>query len=170
MPPKPPPLEPESERGYVAILAALAILILLTVIGFSASRIADTESAMARNELIYHRNFYLAEGAAMEAADRLSHAADLKTDMPPWMETSAGALDYSSVRTYFAHASDPSATVIPERSVLEPDRTLFVAGVEGVAPGEGLDPDRPKIHQIAVYGRCEWEGVSIIKLGYRAAF
>jgi hypothetical protein len=168
--PTSPSLERGSEAGYVAILAALAILILLTVIGFSASRIAGTESIMARNELIYQRNFYLAEGAAMEAADRLSHTADLKTDMPPWMETSAGALDYASVRTYFAHVSDPSATVIPEPSVLDPVRTLFVAGVEGVAPGEGLDPDRPKIHQIAVYGRCEWEGVSIIKLGYRAAY
>ena len=158
-----------SEDGYMAIFAAVTLLMLLTVIALSASRVADTELAMARNEVIYHRNFYLAEGAAMEAADRLTNTADLKAHMPAWMETAVGALDYDSLRTYFSH-NPSSTTVIPQASQLDLNRTLFLGGVEGTAPGEGLDPDRPKIHSIAIYGRCEWDGVSIVKLGYRAAY
>ncbi len=60
--------------------------------------------------------------------------------------------------------------MIPQASELDLNRTLYVAGVDGTAPGEGLDPDRPKIYAISVYGRCEWDGVSIIKVGYRAAY
>jgi type IV pilus assembly protein PilX len=160
----------QSEDGYVALFAALVLLMLLSIIGISASRVANTEISMARNEVIYHRNFFLAEGAAMEAADRLANTADLKTQMPVWMETAAGALDYTNLRTYFSHATDPSATVIPQASELDLNRTLYVGGVDGTAPGEGLDPDRPKIYAISVYGRCEWDGVSIIKIGYRAAY
>jgi len=156
------------ENGYMALFAAIALLILLTIIGISASQVADTELAMARNEVIHHRNFYLAEGAAIEAADRLSNTADLKADMPTWMETTVGTLDYDSLRAYFAGGQ--SATVVPQASVLDLNRTLFLGAVEGTAAGEGLDPDRPKIHSIAIYGRCEWEGVAIVKLGYRAAY
>jgi len=159
-----------SEDGYMALFAALVLLVLISIIGISASRVANTEIGMARNEVIYHRNFFLAEGAAMEAADRLANTADLKNNMPVWMERAAGALDYTNLRTYFNHAAIPSATVIPQASELDLNRTLFVAGVDGTAPGEGLDPDRPKIHAISVYGRCEWDGVSIIKVGYRAAY
>lgn len=160
----------QSEKGYIALFAALVLLVLLSIIGISASRIASTEITMVRNELIYQRNFFLAEGAAMEAADRLANTADLKDHMPVWMETAHGALDYANLRTYFSHATDPFATVIPQASELDLNRTLYVGGVDGTAPGEGLDPDRPKIHAISVYGRCEWDGVSIIKIGYRAAY
>jgi Tfp pilus assembly protein PilX len=160
----------QSEEGYIALFAALVLLVLLSIIGISASRIASTEITMVRNELIYQRNFFLAEGAAMEAADRLANTADLKDHMPVWMETAHGTLDYANLRTYFSHATDPFATVIPQASELDLTRTLYVGGIDGTAPGEGLDPDRPKIHAISVYGRCEWDGVSIIKIGYRAAY
>jgi type IV pilus assembly protein PilX len=156
----------KSEDGYVALFAALVLLVLISIIGISASRVANTEISMARNELIYQRNFFLAEGAAMEAADRLANTADLKNNMPIWMETAAGALDYTNLRAYFSHAHAP----VPQASELDVNRTLYVGGVDGTAPGEGLDPDRPKIRAISVYGRCEWDGVSIIKIGYRTAY
>jgi hypothetical protein len=156
----------KSEDGYVALFAALVLLVLISIIGISASRVANTEISMARNELIYQRNFFLAEGAAMEATDRLANTDDLKNNMPNWMETAAGALDYTNLRAYFSHAHAP----VPQASELDLNRTLYVGGVDGTAPGEGLDPDRPKIRAISVYGRCEWDGVSIIKIGYRTAY
>ncbi len=72
-----------SEDGYMALFAALVLLVLVSIIGISASRVANTEIGMARNEVIYHRNFFLAEGAAMEAADRLANTADLTRPSPP---------------------------------------------------------------------------------------
>lgn len=169
----PPALK--SQDGYVAILAALVILVLITIIGFSASRVASTEVTMSRNEIIYYRNFYMAEGAAIEAADQLDHIANLRSDMPDWVETVISELTVENVREYF---KDPAirnsllttSTVPYQESQLDENRARYVAGVEGIAPGESLDPDKPKIHNISIYGRCEWEGVSIVRIGYRAAY
>jgi len=68
----------KNENGYLAIMGALVILTLLTVIGISASRVGITEVTMARNEVVYRRNFYLAEGAALEAADHLARYGNLE--------------------------------------------------------------------------------------------
>lgn len=165
----------KNQDGFVAIFAALVILVLITIIGFSASRVANTEVTMSRNEIIYHRNFYMAEGAAIEAADQLDHIANLRTDMPEWVETVIAELTVENVREYF---KDPAirnsllttSTVPYEESQIDQNRARFVAGVEGIASGESLDPDKPKIHNISIYGRCEWEGVSIVRVGYRAAY
>ena len=91
----------KNQDGFVAIFAALVILVLITIIGFSASRVANTEVTMSRNEIIYHRNFYMAEGAAIEAADQLDHIANLRTDMPEWVETVISELTVENVREYF---------------------------------------------------------------------
>ncbi len=165
----------KSQDGYMAIFAALVILVLITIIGFSASRVANTEVTMSRNEIIYHRNFYIAEGAAIEAADQLDHIANLRTDMPDWVETVIAGLTVENVREYFKDPSIrnhllTSSTVPFQESHVDENRALYVAGVEGIAPGESLDPDKPKIHNISIYGRCEWEGVSIVRVGYRAAY
>lgn len=165
----------KNQDGYVAIFAALVILVLITVIGFSASRVANTEVGMSRNEIVYHRNFYMAEGAAIEAADELDQIANLKTGMPDWVEPVFGGLTVENVREYFKDPSarNPSLTtseILLQESQLDENRAQYVAGIEGIAPGESLDPDKPKIHNISIYGRCEWEGVSIVRVGYRAAY
>ncbi len=156
----------------MAILAALLILVLITIIGFSASRLAITEVTMARNEIVHHRNFYLAEGAAVEASDTLDNIANLHANMPIWVEKAAGVLSVDNVREYFKAPADRNkslavSTVPFEMSVLDPERLRYIAGADGIAPGESLDPDKPKIHLLSIYGRCEWEGVSIVRIGYR---
>ena len=70
-----------NEDGYFLILATLMILTLLTILGIAASRTANTEIAVASNEIVYQRNFYRAEGAAIEAIDRLVNAIDLKDNL-----------------------------------------------------------------------------------------
>ena len=165
----------KSQDGYMAIVAALVILVLISIIGLSASRVANTEVAMSRNEILYHRNFYMAEGAAIEAVDELENIANLKTAMPIWVETVAGELTMDNVREFFKAPADrnsllTSSTTPFRQAHLDSDHAQYVAGVEGVAPGESLDPDKPKIHNLSVYGRCEWDGVSIVRVGYRAAY
>lgn len=169
----PPALK--SQDGYMAIFAALVILVLITIIGFSASQVANTEVAMSRNEIVYYRNFYMAEGAAIEAIDELDNIANLRTDMPVWVDTLVGELTVENVREYFKDPSvrdallTSSATPFHNAHV-DPVRAQYVAGVEGIAPGESLDPDKPKIHNLSIYGRCEWDGFSIVRVGYRAAY
>lgn len=159
----------------MVIFATLLILVLITIIGLSASQVANTEVAMSRNEIVYHRNFYMAEGAAIEATDELDNVANLRTDMPAWVETVTGELTMENVREFFKEPADrnsllTTSTVPFQESHINTNRATYVAGVEGVAPGESLDPDKPKIHNLSIYGRCEWDGVSIVRVGYRAAY
>jgi len=163
-------IELKSQDGYIVILASLLILALLTVGGLSASRISNTEVTMAKNEIVYTRNFYLAEGAALEAADRLNFYGNLNDHPQPWMETVSGNLDLNTLKNYWDNSAADGDTIIPEPSEADPNHTLFLAGDEGIAPGSSLDMARPTVHSLAVYGRCSWDGVAIIKLGYRAAY
>jgi len=160
----------KNEDGYLTIVAALVILALLTVIGISASRVSSTEATMARNEVVYKRNFYLAEGAALEAADRLAKTGNLRDNSEPWMEMVTGNLDTDSLRYYWDNSTAAGDTVIPEPSKVDLGHTHFLVGHDGVAHGSSLDMSKPTIHAIAVYGRCVWEGSAIIKMGYRAAY
>jgi hypothetical protein len=148
----------------------MVILILITVMSISVSRVANTEVTMARNEVIYQRNFYLAEGAALEAVDHLNHYGDLRKNTQSWMEMTTGNLDLDTVKHYWDNRPASGDTVIPEPSEVDPSHTRFIIGHEGVAKGFSLDMDKPTVHSIAIYGRCEWDGVSIIKMGYHAAY
>jgi hypothetical protein len=155
-----------SQDGHVAIVAALVILTLLTIICFSASRVANNEVTMARNESVHQRNFYLAEGAAMEAVDRLTHIADLKDNVPAWMERVAGRLEIDTLRSYLKD----NEGVKPRASEVDANRTMFVAGLERVAPGGSLGMHAPTVYILGVYGRCQWDGESIVKIGYRVVY
>ena len=154
-----------SQDGHVAIVAALVILTLIAIISFSASRVANNEVTMARNESVHQRNLYLAEGAAMEAVDRLALTANLKDNVPAWMEKTAGNLDVDTLRSYL----NGKEAVKPQASVVDV-RALFVAGLEGIAPGGSMGMNTPTVYILGVYGRCQWNGESIVKIGYRAVY
>jgi hypothetical protein len=160
----------KNEGGYLAIVGALVILTLLTVIGISASQVGITEVTMARNAAVYRRNFYLAEGAALEAADHLSRYGNLEENRQPWMEMVTGELTMDSVREYWNHSVASGDTVIPEASVVDLNHTLFIIGHEGTAKGFSISMGRPTAHSIAIYGRCAWNGGAVIKMGYQAAY
>jgi hypothetical protein len=160
----------KNKNGYIALLAALAILTLLTIIGISASRVAGTELTRARNAVVHKRNFYLAEGAALEAADRLHSYGSLSDHPQAWMELVTGKLDIDSLKYYWDNTAAQGDSVIPKPSQVNLAHTVYLAGDEGIAPGSSLGMDKPTVHAIGIYGRCEWDGVAIIKLGYRAAY
>lgn len=159
-----------NEDGSLAIIAALVLLTLLTIISISASRIACTEVVIAKNDSVYRRNFYLAEGAALEAADHLSAYGDLRENIQSWMQMATGELDMDSVKYYWGNSAANGDTVIPEPSVVDPNHTLFIMAHEGTAKGFSLNMDRPTVHSLSIYGRCAWNGVSVIRIGYQAAY
>lgn len=160
----------KNEDGHLAIIGALVLLTLLTVVSISASLVANTEVAIARNEFVYRRNFYLAEGAALEAADHLGAQGHLGENTPAWLEKATGELDLDSVKHYWNHTAAEGDAVIPEPSVVDLHHTLFIAAHEGTARGFSLSLDRPTVHSLSIYGRCAWNGVSVIKMGYQAAY
>jgi len=152
----------KNEEGYFLILATVMILALLTILGITASRTANTEIAVSVNELIYQRNFYLAEGAAMEAVDHLTNAADLHNKPPAWLDTVPGAMAQDNLDAYWEGAG--IAAIDPTGN------TRFVAGIEGNGAGSSLDVDKTAVHAVGIYGRCEKSGVTVIKLGYLATY
>jgi Tfp pilus assembly protein PilX len=154
-----------SQDGHMAIVAALVILTLLTIIGFSASRVANNEVTMSGNESVHQRNLYLAEGAAMEAVDRLANTANLKDNVPAWMEPFAGNLDVDTLRSYLNDPAKRQASVVDAAN-----RVTFVAGLEGVAPGGSMGMNTPTVFILGIYGRCQWNGEAIVKIGYRAVY
>jgi hypothetical protein len=155
-----------SQDGHVTIVAALVILTLLAIISFSASRVANNEVTMARNESIHQRNLFMAEGAAMEAADILANTANLKDNVPAWMEKIAHELGVDTLRSYL----NDSKPVKPLASAVDANHTMFVAGLEDAVPGGSLGMHNPKVHILGIYGRCDWRGESIVKIGYRVVY
>jgi hypothetical protein len=160
----------KNQEGYMTIVAALLVLILLTLIAIYASRVAMTEAAMAKNEVIYKRNFYLAEGAALEATDHLVRSGNLRDNPKPWMEMIQGNLSINSLRFYWDNSTDLGDSVIPEPSKVDPDHTLYIIGYDGISLGSSLNMSKATMHSITIYSRCSWDGISIIKMGFQAAY
>jgi hypothetical protein len=150
-----------NEHGYFLILSTMMLLALLTIISIAALNTANTEVQIAGNDAIYQRNFYLAEGAAMEAVDLLENdpsPRELDFVVPGLM-----AIDDSN---YMDYMDTPETVAILDSS----GKTRFVAGYEGTPPGYSLGMGKPRVHAFAIYGRTEKQGVTTIKVGYLRAF
>jgi hypothetical protein len=151
----------QDEEGYFLIVATLLLLALLTVIGIAASNTARTEVQVAGNDLTYQRNLYLAEGAAMEAIDRLQN-----DDSPRALGFVVPGLKVIDDNNFVDHWDGEAQSATFDGS----GETRFVAGYEGTPPGFSLGMGQPKVHGFAIYGRTERQGVTTIKIGYRKAF
>jgi len=147
------------------IVFTLMVLTLLTIVGLAAIRTADTEVEIAGTDLLYQRNFYLAEGAAMEAARWLDHNTITAISGPAWMEMTTGALNAGTINDYWAG----NEAILPQTSVIDADAS-FIAAYEGPAAGSSLEADKTRLHEISIYGRSQKRGLTEIRLGYRKAF
>ena len=150
-----------NEQGYFLIVSTIMLLALLTIISIAATHTANTEIQIARNDTIYQRNLYLAEGAALEAVDRIQNDAsprDLGFIVP--------GLKAIDDENFVDHWDAEAQSTLFDAS----GKTRFVAGYEGTPPGFSLGIGQPKVHGFAIYGRTEKQGVTTIKVGYRKAF
>jgi hypothetical protein len=161
----------KNEDGAVIIFIAILILALLSIISIAASNTANIEVLIAGNEYGYKQNFYLAEGAALEAVDKMEAISDPYDTPPVWLEKIMRALKDDNLNDYWVKLEDPDATnAVPEASSADQGNTHFMAGAEGIIGGASLGMDSPSVHGYAIYGRCENNGVVSIKVGYRKAF
>ena len=65
----------KNEDGTVLVLA-LIMLVLLTLIGISATTTSMIETRISGNERVYKQNFYAAEAAAMHCAQDMEERVD----------------------------------------------------------------------------------------------
>jgi Tfp pilus assembly protein PilX len=153
----------KNEQGNFLILATIMLLALLTIISIAATNTASTEVQIAGNDMVYQRNLYLAEGAAMEAVDRLQNDPDPRG--LPFVESGIQTIDDQNFTDNWETKSQAITTTIDASG-----KTRFRAGYAGTPAGYSLGIGKPRVHEFAVYGRTEKQGVTTIKIGYRRAF
>ena len=153
----------QNEDGYFLIISTMMLLALITIISVAASNTARTEVQVAGNNLIYQRNLYLAEGAAMQAVDVLEN--DPNPRGLPFVDPGLKAINDENFKNEWLDNSLPVTSGLDSS-----EKTRFRAGYEGTPPGYSLGLGKPKVHGFAVYGRTEKQGVTTVKIGYRRAF
>ena len=155
----------------MVIIAALMVLVLLTIIGIASTNISNTEIKIATHELIHQQNLYRAEGATLEALDAMENLDNPKTTDPDWLWSAVGTfveeIPYDST---FWEGTLADADAIPGPSSLSD--TDFAVVSEGIVEGESLDMGSTKIHRYAIYGRCAppKRGAVTVEIGYLKAF
>ena len=157
------------EDGSILIVA-LILLVLLTLMGISATTLTDIELQIAGNEMVSRANFYNAEAAAMENIQLLANTGQAITDPTdpsmPWLNLPA-ELPVSNDITNQANWTDANsrATV----SANDGDQR-FLTVFEGVIAGDSLDMTRSRIYNYHVVGKGEinqGQGISIVEMGFR---
>ena len=160
-----------NEKGS-AIIIALMILLVLTIIGISSTNTTIVELQTVRNEGIYKQNLYLAEGSAQEAIQRLynqakSDPSELKNKTPVWLN--GEAVDMANVNNWDSDGANGDDNSLV--ASIDPD-TVFTIVDRGISSGGSLDiSGTTSTHDFAVYGLSNHNnGRVFIQIGYRYRF
>lgn len=159
-----PVVQNPREQGSVLVIA-LILLVLLTLIGISASRNTETEIMIAGNERVFKQNFYLAEGAAMRAV-QIMEDNDIST--LTWVMSDADSNSVNDPLTDVNWNTDSTET----NSLSDlPGSPRIVALSRGVMPTSSWKMTSPKVYEFDIYGRSDFRrGDGCISLGYRKAY
>ena len=163
----------KNEDGAMLIMAAVMILILLTIISISALRTANTEIQIASNDYFYHKNFYCAEGAAIETVDRMERLVTVDSKDYDWLMNETEDVDNDSNLFGFWNLNNDDrkdGDAAPVASSVCSSHAELMAVHNGVLSGSSLDMSKPTKHVFSIYGRSDDRGLSMIKVGYTKAY
>jgi Tfp pilus assembly protein PilX len=168
-------IKPLNNENGSAIVLALIILAVLTVIGISASTTSTVELKIVRNEKIHNQNFYYAEAGVYEGAQRIEQEADPEVQLIAattgydWLNDNT--IDFSTPANW--QDSGPASGDVNDNSdpsVVDPTVSL-AANAKGVRPGGSLDMGSTRLYEYSVFGLSQWNGGrSIIEIGYLRRF
>ena len=159
----------KNEDGSILVVA-LIMLVLLTLIGISATETSRMDIQIAGNEMVYKQNFYQADAAVMQAMQTMENS-DLEASPPSWLATTPMAIIDADIRTAanwntatgFPNGTKPAAAAVPG--------TLMVSVFQGIETGGSLDMGRSRIYAYRVFGRSNTNyGQVTILAGYRKPF
>ena len=165
----------KNEEGS-AIVVALLTLMVVTIIGVSASNQTTSELQVVRNDGIYKQNLYLAEGAAQEAIQKIWNLSRvdpfaLEDKDPDFVTDSDPANPMDDIQNWDADGADGDDTA--ELSVtVDPNNPPQHAAVDtGIADDGSLEMTTTSVHTFLVYGLSEAaNGRVFIQIGYRERF
>ncbi len=159
----------DNEEGS-AIVVALLILAVLTIMGISSTNNSTIELNIVRNEQIYQTNFYQAEASAYEAAQRIEQETNtnnliVSESNLDWMNNDT--LDYFDQSNWL---NDGSANDNTDVSVIDPNAFYSAVG-KGVRMGSSLDIGATRLYEYAVFGMSQWNnGNAVVEIGYLRRF
>jgi hypothetical protein len=162
-----------NEEGSV-IIAAVMVLVLLTIVGIASTNTSNTEIKIATHELIYQRNFYAAEAATLEALDYMENEPDPTAAAPDFLWNNPGTF----TDPFAPELWDQNMTTKPADASISPayaEYTRYLVVHEGIPAGGGsILTNKGAIHEYTIYGRSSSDrnrkGASTVEIGYRKAF
>jgi hypothetical protein len=158
-----------NEDGVV-IIAALMVLVLLTIVGIASTNISNTETKIATHELVYQMNFYQAEGATLEAMEAMDGVINPETDPPVYLWQDSDGFDKDTM-PYDSDFWD--GTKIKESALSD---THFVVVAEGRIETGGTNSTEAGsnngVYGYTIYGHCEPpdRGATTVEIGYIKVF
>lgn len=161
-----------NEEGS-AIVIALIILVLLTMIGITATDNTVIELQIVRNEAIYKQNFYRAESAVVELGQIMEDNNLLASY--DWLTGSATALDMEVVGNWDWTPGTPNSQLSNNMDDAGDanNNTAQAAISNGISSGGSLDMTGTSLYDYLVYGLFNstvGQGRSMIMMGYRKRF
>ena len=160
----------KNQKGFVMI-AAMLFLVVLTIIGIAATNTTTIEVNIAGNEKIYKQNFYLAEGAAKEAANQNLESEWVwdfnKKDFP---DDGNGNVDESEDSSLWSQNSVLEGQIIGAKinfGIVDKDIPQGIIGSGHSLKIDGTDNAQGRIHFFDLYGRSQQNNSIVrIKMGY----
>jgi len=180
-----------NNEGGAVIIAALMVLVLLTIIGIASTNVSNTEVKIATHETIHQQNLYCAEGTASLALEEMEKLVNPKNEDPSWLWQST---DSDSVFTVFEpemayksalwdgesfeyETDEGTITVTPDSTPETVSETIFsdsrfLVNYRGLLPKEPLEIGVTKRYRYDIYGRCapRNRGAVAVEIGYIKAF
>ena len=160
-----------NENGS-AIVVALILLAVVTIIGVSSSTTSTIELKIVRNEKLHQLHFYQAEAGAYEAAQRISEEIDPEELIPvlttyEWLNEDIVDVDFfdSSIWVDDGTLNDNS-----DQSLFNQD-TFYASIGKGVRPGSSLDLGSTRLYEFAAFGLSQSNsGKFLVEIGYLKRF
>lgn len=170
------------QDGFVLILCML-MMVVLSIIGLSASTNTRIELQIAGNERIYVRNFYQAEAAAYEVGQRIFNEKDpdflIAADNSPnqWLKKIELKTDFLTDELNWEDTlgflKGGISTLVPDARVSKAAFDNDKMGGSSGSLGESLktNSNNSVMHEYVALGRSQINnGSKIIEVGFRKRF
>ena len=170
-----------NEKG-VALVTVILILMLLTIVGVTATKTVINEKRIIRSEAVFEQNFYQAESAALEGVQKIANEnthAELLVLVDPAVNN-AGLLykaddeeptnDTKNLDLDNDGVLDDTDFGIADTSHTDPDTKRVVVEMP-IQFGDSLKMGQSNLYTYMSYGvSASSGGRSTVKIGYKKRF
>jgi hypothetical protein len=165
------PLKSLNNENGSAIVIALMLLSLLTVMGIWSTRKSNVETLIAGNEVARKQTFYRTEGAVIEGGFAIEDAAasDLKAWSLDWLSEASAAPDMTQPANWDFDLVGGDDTAVPSTVDAE---VGYCALDKGITSGDSLlMTGASQVRTYAVYSfHDSRNGQALMEVGYKRRF